>query len=268
MEGNTKQNETAPKQLKVGDKVKITGGKYKKHGEGVLKVLRATYCDVEVNALGNEGLDNHTIVKVKIDYLFPINEVVVEMPEADELKPVDIAPDDYIVNNEDEFPLYDLEKQELMKKDLDEALWGGAPKKMGKKLDPRDYDENGEKYTFVDVREQEIHDLQKKVQDLSDAQGNLPTQQGHNLEDALINHLMDPTYSGKKVDIHMEDLAPEAQDILQSVEELNELWMKRVQGIKEDLSVALAERDQADDAYTKLKTRTDYLEELCRKILL
>jgi len=35
-----------------------------------------------------------------------------------------------------------------------------------KSNDPRDYDENGELYTFADVREEEIHELQKKVEDL------------------------------------------------------------------------------------------------------
>lgn len=35
-----------------------------------------------------------------------------------------------------------------------------------KSNDPRDYDENGELYTFTDVREEEIHELQKKVEDL------------------------------------------------------------------------------------------------------
>jgi hypothetical protein len=34
--------------------------------------------------------------------------------------------------------------------------------------DPRDYDENGEKYTFADVREDEIHELQKEVEDLKE----------------------------------------------------------------------------------------------------
>ena len=35
-----------------------------------------------------------------------------------------------------------------------------------KSNDPRDYDENGELHTFTDVREEEIHELQKKVEDL------------------------------------------------------------------------------------------------------
>ena len=35
-----------------------------------------------------------------------------------------------------------------------------------KSNDPRDYDENGDLYTFEDVRNEEIHELQKKVEDL------------------------------------------------------------------------------------------------------
>ena len=50
--------------LPIGDEVKITGGKYKKLGEGILQTLKNTYCDVAFNT------DGETIVKkVKIDYI-------------------------------------------------------------------------------------------------------------------------------------------------------------------------------------------------------
>ncbi len=79
------------KKLTIGDNVKITGGKYKKLGEGVLTTLKPTYCDVD---FGENGLH-----KVKVDYIFPVNEMVIDMPEAEELQDVGQMPDDFIAEN-------------------------------------------------------------------------------------------------------------------------------------------------------------------------
>jgi len=71
---------TDKKSLTIGDEVKITGGKYKKMGEGILQTLKNTYCDVAFK----EG--EETIVrKVKIDYIHRVNEGVIEMPDVDDL---------------------------------------------------------------------------------------------------------------------------------------------------------------------------------------
>jgi len=79
------------KKLKVGDNVKITGGKYKKFETGVLTTLKPTYCDVD---FGGNGLH-----KVKVDYIFPIVDMVVDMPEAEQLQDVGQNPDDFIADN-------------------------------------------------------------------------------------------------------------------------------------------------------------------------
>ena len=82
------------KKLKLGDNVKITGGKYKKLGQGVLKTLKPTYCDVEFSP--------GDIRKVKVDYIFPIEEMVIDMPDADQLKDVQQNPDEYIAQHPEE----------------------------------------------------------------------------------------------------------------------------------------------------------------------
>lgn len=159
------------KKLKLGDEVKITGGKYKKFGKGVLKSLKPTYCDVEFES------GTH---KVKVDYIFPVDNLVIDMPDAEQLKDVHQHPDDFIAEN-----------PELMKQDEADDL-------------PHPDDEE------FDNLEDQITQLEKKAQ--------------HYLEEA---------------------------------------------------SVFEAERDQADakvleqdEIIKKLKSRNDYLEELCRKILL
>lgn len=80
----------ANKKLTLGQSVKITGGKYKKLGTGVLKTLKPTYCDVLFDK------DTH---KVKIDYIFPIDDMVIDMPEAEQLQDVGQNPDDFIAGN-------------------------------------------------------------------------------------------------------------------------------------------------------------------------
>ena len=71
---------TDKKSLTIGDEVKITGGKYKKMGEGILQTLKNTYCDVAFK----EG-DETIVKKVKIDYIHRVNEGVIEMPDVDDL---------------------------------------------------------------------------------------------------------------------------------------------------------------------------------------
>lgn len=80
----------ANKKLTLGQSVKITGGKYKKLGTGVLKTLKPTYCDVLFDK------DTH---KVKIDYIFPVDDMVIDMPEAEQLQDVGQNPDDFIAGN-------------------------------------------------------------------------------------------------------------------------------------------------------------------------
>lgn len=161
------------KKLKLGEEVKITGGKYKKLGQGVLKTLKPTYCDVE--------FENGTH-KVKVDYIFPVDNLVIDMPEAEQLQNVEQDPDEFIAQN-----------PELMKQEVEE---------VEEQIHPDDEEFNN--------LEDQINQLEKKAQ--------------HYLEEA---------------------------------------------------SVFEAERDQADakvmeqdELIKKLKSRNDYLEELCRKILL
>lgn len=78
------------KKLTLGQNVKITGGKYKKLGTGILKTLKPTYCDVEFE----KGCH-----KVKVDYIFPVDDMVIDMPEAEQLQDVQQDPDDFIAEN-------------------------------------------------------------------------------------------------------------------------------------------------------------------------
>lgn len=94
-------NNIMNKKLTIGDNVKITGGKYKKLGQGVLKTLKPTYCDVEFEK------DTH---KVKVDYIFPIDNMVIDMPEAEQLQDVQQDPDEFIAEN-----------PELMKMEVNEV---------------------------------------------------------------------------------------------------------------------------------------------------
>lgn len=106
----------------IGNEYKITGGKYKKHGKGVLTRFNKTYSSlkVEIGVLGSigtgEGLAAVTEdIKVKNCYLHPINEGVIEMPEADELQEVQGNPDDFVVMENlapDEQELVEEEEEE------------------------------------------------------------------------------------------------------------------------------------------------------------
>ena len=85
------------KKLTLGTEVRITGGKYKRLVKGILKTLKPTYCDVEF-VLDDGTKATH---KVKVDYIFPTEEVVVEMPDAEDLADVQQDPDDFIKENPD-----------------------------------------------------------------------------------------------------------------------------------------------------------------------
>jgi hypothetical protein len=102
------------KNLKVGDSVKITGGKYKKFGTGVLYQLKPTYCDVDFNENGRH--------KVKVDYIFPIDDLVIDMPEAEQLQDVGQDPDDFIAENPELIKMEDLHPDEEEFASLEEKI--------------------------------------------------------------------------------------------------------------------------------------------------
>jgi len=169
------------KNLKIGDNVKITGGKYKKFESGVLTCLKPTYCDVD---FGGNGLH-----KVKVDYIFPIEEGVIDMPDIDQLVDVGQNPDDFIADNPD-----------LMKQEQEQTT------------------------------------------------------------------------------INVEDLDPDEEEFANAMEDLelkvNELTSENTDRNSEGAGFE-AERDQADkkvmgqdELIKKLQNRNQYLEEICRKLLL
>jgi len=104
--------------MKPGDKFKITGGKYKKFGSAVLKTKNKTYSDCELPQDKCEELEQiNKIVKIKNDYLLPINPIVVEMPDAGDL---------HVVENLEEWEQQKKDKQEGVpsedKKLIDEII--------------------------------------------------------------------------------------------------------------------------------------------------
>ena len=111
--------------LKVGDKYKITGGKYKKFKIGTLVKINGTYSDVKVledavmMATGNIGSDK--LIKVKNTYLFPVEVPGFEMPDAEDLMVVENL-DNYLEANP---PLGEEEETEditAILPTIDEAL--------------------------------------------------------------------------------------------------------------------------------------------------
>ena len=87
--------------LKVGDKYKITGGKFKKYKECVLVKLNPTYSDVSIGpslATGELVLNvlvDTFVAKVKNCYLLAMQpQVVIEMPTADDLVVVQEFPEE------------------------------------------------------------------------------------------------------------------------------------------------------------------------------
>ena len=103
--------------LKVGDKYKITGGKYKKFKIGTLVKINGTYSDVKVledavmMATGNIGSDK--LIKVKNTYLFPVEVPGFEMPDAEDLMVVENL-DNYLEANP---PLGEEEETEVLKEE-------------------------------------------------------------------------------------------------------------------------------------------------------
>ena len=103
----------AKKSLTIGDEVKITGGKYKKMGQGILQTLKNTYCDVAFK----EG--EETIVrKVKIDYIHRVNEGVIEMPDIDDL---------VVCENPEEYEEESKKAEEKIKEQVMEILNNDGP---------------------------------------------------------------------------------------------------------------------------------------------
>lgn len=102
------------KKLKVGDNVKITGGKYKKFETGTLTTLKPTYCDVD---FGGNGLH-----KVKVDYIFPVVDMVIDMPEAEQLQDVGQNPDDFIAENPELIKVEELAPDEEEFASLEEKI--------------------------------------------------------------------------------------------------------------------------------------------------
>ena len=94
------------KKLILGNGVKITGGKYKRLACGILRTLKPTYCDVEFDIQGSKATH-----KVKIDYIFPIDEMVIDMPDAEQLADVKQDPDDFIKENPELMKVEDMEPE-------------------------------------------------------------------------------------------------------------------------------------------------------------
>jgi hypothetical protein len=99
--------------LKVGDKYKITGGKYKKYKVGTLVSINDTYSDVCIDSTeykkGTMAPLNTLHSKVKNCYLLPFEGKTIEMPEAKDLFVVQDL-DKYLEENPIHIP--PLEKKE------------------------------------------------------------------------------------------------------------------------------------------------------------
>ena len=91
--------------LKLGEKYKITGGKYKKYKVGSLTKINKTYSDVLVAEdavmLATGNVNKELSVKVKNCYLFPVDAPGIDMPEADNLMVVEDLKK-YLEENPDE----------------------------------------------------------------------------------------------------------------------------------------------------------------------
>ena len=95
--------------LKLNEIHKITGGKYKKHKQGKLTRINNTYSDVECYVEGEiPGTKCLLDFKVKNCYLHPLQDNIIEMPEADNL---------LVVENLDEH----LKNVEMIKKEENNA---------------------------------------------------------------------------------------------------------------------------------------------------
>ncbi len=105
------------KKLILGSAVKITGGKYKRFETGVLKTLKPTYCDVEFDIDGTKSCH-----KVKIDYIFPIDDMVIDMPDAADLQDVQQDPDDFIKDNPELMKVEDMEPEPEIEEEDDLPL--------------------------------------------------------------------------------------------------------------------------------------------------
>jgi hypothetical protein len=176
------------KSLQIGSKVRITGGKYKKFKQGYLRVLKPTYCDVEFwNEDFTKKLNDGQTKKVKITYIHPLQEMVIEMPEAEQLLNVDIPPDQFIEQMD--------EKKEHM---------GYNPPQQT----PAVESEQGE--SEASLAEKDIIDGVMMAIGYKEESGKI------SIEEQVIEDVS-PKSDGA---VHMEDLCPESQEILNEMEDL------------------------------------------------
>jgi hypothetical protein len=92
----TKMVQVSADDVKVGDSVKICGGKHK-HCVGVLRELKNTFCKVEVtrNIKKDIAFNVNNIFKVKKSFLEHWKEdLIIEMPSSSDLKVVDHFPEE------------------------------------------------------------------------------------------------------------------------------------------------------------------------------
>lgn len=223
----------------IGNEYKITGGKYKKHGKGVLTRFNKTYSALKVE-IGGGVPASHAItgdIKVKNCYLHPVNEGVIEMPEADELQEVQGNPDDFVVMEE-----LAPDEQELVEEE-----------------------EEGDG-TLIDG----IMMYEMKTDTTSGLAPNL---------DIVIDEVKDEQFFSaiNPIDKIQEANKPKCQysgedgkcdcDVV--------MLRKKAEHFEQEFHCALAERDQADDKMNEqdqeihnLTKRNEYLEEIVRKLLL
>tara|TARA_R110000803_G_scaffold157221_5_gene221651 strand:- start:710 stop:1426 length:717 start_codon:yes stop_codon:yes gene_type:complete len=233
----------------IGNEYKITGGKYKKHGKGILTRYNKTYSalKVEIGVLGSigtgEGLAAVTEdIKVKNCYLHPINEGVIEMPEADELQQVQGNPDDFVVMENlapDEQEL--VEEAEdgghlidgIMMYEMKTDTTSGLAPNLDIVIDEVCEEEDGEFFSAINPID--------KIQEKKKPNGRLCH------------------YSAKDGTCDCDVV----------------MLRKKAEHFEQEFHCALAERDQADDKMNEqdqeihnLTKRNQYLEEIVRKLLL
>tara|TARA_R110001632_G_scaffold18518_3_gene57274 strand:+ start:1805 stop:2524 length:720 start_codon:yes stop_codon:yes gene_type:complete len=234
----------------IGNTYKITGGKHKKHGKGVLIKFNKTYSSlkVEIGVLGSigtgEGLAAVTEdIKVKNCYLHPVNEGVIEMPEADELQEVQGNPDDFVVMENlapDEQEQAEQQEEEaedggelidgIMMYEMKTDTTSGLAPNLDIVIDEVCEEEDGEFFSAINT----IDKIQEKKK---------PKCQ----------------YSAKDGTCDCDVV----------------MLRKKAEHFEQEFHCALAERDQADDKMTEqdqeihnLTKRNEYLEEIVRKLLL
>tara|TARA_R110002050_G_scaffold213248_3_gene349510 strand:- start:6801 stop:7607 length:807 start_codon:yes stop_codon:yes gene_type:complete len=263
----------------IGNEYKITGGKYKKHGKGILTRFNKTYSALKVE-IGGGVPASHAItgdIKVKNCYLHPVNEGVIEMPEADELQEVQGNPDDFVVMEE-----LAPDEQELVEEaEIQEDYWKSSGYSSFEEAIVADYGESSEqakKYGFGVFKEEE--------------------EDGKLINGIMMYEMKTDTTSGlaPNLDIVIDEVKDEqffsAINPIDKIQEANKpkcqysgedgkcdcdvvMLRKKAEHFEQEFHCALAERDQADDKMNEqdqeihnLTKRNEYLEEIVRKLLL